>query len=116
MKYKAGDMVRIRSKEWYDARPRDGHYEYDVRPAEALYSFTSGMAKYAGKIFTIDKVCEHYYCLKMPPKAGIDVFYNWEDWMFDPDYIPDESISTKDAIRAMLDGEAVRQRRPLGCL
>jgi hypothetical protein len=61
------------------------------------------MRRYAGKIFTIRIVFNGgSYDLGLPESV-------WEDWMFDPDYKPDEPLSAEDAIRAMLDGEVLQK-------
>jgi hypothetical protein len=58
------------------------------------------MQKHAGERVTIQEVHDRgVYYLK-------ELDQSWEDWMFDPDYRPeDEPLSARDAILAMLDGE-----------
>jgi hypothetical protein len=84
MKYKEGDLVRIRSREWIDAQEKneDGNIEINEGP-----TFVLSMFMYAGKIARITKVCNNDYY-----KLDLDVSnWRWSDWMFDPDYTPDES-------------------------
>jgi hypothetical protein len=60
------------------------------------------MYEMAGRVGEIVNVFDDYYNLDID--WGNDA---WEDWMFDPDYRPDEPLSPEDAIRAMLDGETL---------
>jgi hypothetical protein len=60
------------------------------------------MFQYAGRIVRITDVKGNKYSLDID--NGV---WTWQDWMFDPDYKPDEPLSPEDAIRAMLDGETL---------
>jgi hypothetical protein len=100
MDHKAGDTVRIRSKEWIDAQGKDedGNIHF---PGEKSV-FNLDMQKHAGERVAIQEVQDRgVYYLEELNNA-------WEDWMLDPAYRPeDEPLSVKDAIRAMLDGETL---------
>jgi hypothetical protein len=98
MKYKAGDIVRIRSKEWFD-RSESAYSDESI-------SLTSTMRVYAGKTARITKVSGGCFHISIDPDD-----YWWASWMFDPDYSPsDEPLPAKDAIRAMLDGETLHDK------
>jgi hypothetical protein len=108
-KHKAGDRVRIRSKEWIEAQERG---RYGWISGSGHYCMNEKMFQYAGMIATIIEFCGPKYM------TGNDIFYyclnidrndpqRWEDWMFDPDYNPDEPLSVEDAVKAMLDGETL---------
>jgi hypothetical protein len=108
--HKVGDTVRIRSKEWIDAQEKDA--DGDILPDGAI-SFTCGMYKFAGrtaKIVMVDESDSSYYALDIDGKT-----YNWQDYMFDPAYNPDDPLSAEDAIRAMLDGETLYDEDEWDC-
>jgi hypothetical protein len=64
------------------------------------------MQVYAGIVAKIRQAFIEMYVLDID-----DGDYYWGDWMFDPDYRPeDEPLSAEDAIRAMLDGETLYDR------
>ncbi|MDR2159406.1 MAG: hypothetical protein LBP23_04990 [Treponema sp.] len=98
--YKVGDKVRIRSKEWIEgiSQPPVGSYA----------CFNKEMYKYAGMEAIISG------------ESVIDVFFldidsgrwRWESWMFDPDYKSGgpEPLPTKEAVRALLEGETLYDR------
>jgi hypothetical protein len=105
MKHKVGDTVRIRSKEWIDAQERDEHWDISLSSCgkQCLF-FIAEMEEYAGKeariLRTNSNATDDWYKLDIDNK-----FYNWQDWMFDPDYGADDPLSVGDAILAMIDGE-----------
>jgi hypothetical protein len=88
-------MVRIQSRKWIKAQKKAG---VDLNNKD--HGFPKLMQKYAGRTAKIIEVDEDYYHLDLPDQEFV-----WEDWMFDPDYRPDEPMTPEDAIRAMLDGE-----------
>jgi hypothetical protein len=94
MKHKIGETVRIRSKEWIDAQGKSSRGDIDT--------FVKSMFKYAGRIACITDFSHGGYRLDVDNSEWI-----WRDFMFDPDYKPDENpLSSKDAIIAMVrDGE-----------
>jgi hypothetical protein len=92
--------VRIRPKEWIDKQDKDIGGSID-RPMKSAV-FSSGMSIYAGKTAEITRINNN--CCKLDIDDGSWI---WQDWMFDPDYNPDEPLSAEDAIRAMLAGETL---------
>jgi hypothetical protein len=102
MKYNVGDTVRIRSKEWMDQQVRSS-YGGILAPEGFRYRLTESMLQYAGEV---GKVFSQYpdgsYYLDMGGQS-----FHWEDWMLDPACDPDAPLSAEDAMRALLDGEAL---------
>jgi hypothetical protein len=105
MKYKVGDAVRIRSKEWFDAQEKDedGYIKKDG------LLFVPNMLRYAGQIARITRVSQRgNFNLDINDGSDGSTEYAWAEWMFDPDYNPSkEPLSAKDAIEAMLAGETL---------
>jgi hypothetical protein len=100
MKYKVGDTVRIRSKEWMDAQ--DKNHLGSIDNLKGSYIMNSSMQEYAGETTKIVVVHHVGYSL------DIDNHFNiWQDWMFDPDYSDDGPLDAEYAVRAMLDGETL---------
>jgi hypothetical protein len=97
MNHKAGDTVRIRSREWIDAQEKDE--DGDIMRDNG---FSRTMFQYAGKLAVITYVdTDDSYRLDID-----DGSWWWADWMFDPGYrSADGPLSAEDAVRAMLDGE-----------
>jgi hypothetical protein len=86
-KYKVGDTVRIRSREWVDAQVKDAGDKVRIRsrvkdaggniPIGEV--FVERMFVYAGRTAQITEVNDNgYYYLDI---TGI--IWRWEDWMFD---------------------------------
>ena len=73
MKYKVGDKVKIKSKEWYDKnKDEDG----DVELIDEVFKLK--MIDYLGKCAVVKKCLETYY------EINIDSgFWNWTDEMFE---------------------------------
>lgn len=88
MKHKVGDKVRIKSKEWWDAQPKD--VDGDVTCNEEC--FTREMAEYCGKVATISHIDDGAYNLK-------EFEYYWTDEMFDDSYNPEKSILSEEMIK-----------------
>jgi hypothetical protein len=101
MKYKEGDRVRIRSKEWIDAQEKDEDGDISDCGARA---FVRNMFQYAGREAVIIKAVNDFsYEIDIDPGSSY-----WTVQMFDPGYTPaDKTLSPKDAIWAMLEGEAL---------
>jgi hypothetical protein len=99
MKYKAGDIVRIQSREWFEAQEKD---EDGFIRKDGYQPITPDMQEYAGQTAKIMKLAPCGYALDIDDENWV-----WEDRMFDPDYSPDEPLPAEDAIRAMLDGETL---------
>lgn len=68
MKYKVGDKVKVKSKEWYDANKDDYGYIY----------FLDDMAEYCGLVANILSVNERYYEIDLDDKV-----FGWTDEMFE---------------------------------
>jgi hypothetical protein len=95
MKYKAGDTVRIRSKEWMDKQKKNSFLT--VMPPEGCrYEVNEQMQELAGETAKIESACYGCYLLDLDRRQ-----HNWEDWMFDPDYAG--PLSAKEAVKAMTD-------------
>ena len=88
MKYKVGDKVRIKSKEWWDAQPKNEHG--NVRCGSD--TFTDTMICMCGKVVEITDVLEDTYFIK-------EYGYNWTDEMFDDSYNPEKSILSEEMIK-----------------
>lgn len=88
MKYKVGDKVRIKSKEWWDAQPKNGSGSV-ICGAE---TFNKSMAFMCGKVVEISDVSEETYFIK-------EYGYNWTDEMFDDSYNPEKSILSEEMIK-----------------
>ena len=80
MKYKIGDIVKIKSQEWYD-KNKD---EYGRVHCKCL--FVDNMSEYLGKTAKIIEKCDNYYDLNIDGGK-----WNWTDEMFE-----DEDISNED--------------------
>ena len=89
MKYKVGDKVRIKSKEWWDAQPK---IKGDVDCGE--YYFTKEMTPMCGKVVEISVLGSVSYNLK-------GCLYHWTDEMFDDSfsYNPEKSILSEEMIK-----------------
>lgn len=71
MKYKKGDLVRVKSREWYDAhKDIDGYVDRFVPP----------MARFCGKIATVTTVSDDSYTLDLS-----------DGWLFTDDMLEDMS-------------------------
>lgn len=77
MKYKAGDKVRIRSKEWYEShKNKFGKIWTDSLSGEGVVCFDQDNAKYCGKEVIIFSVESENYVLRGIP-------YKWTDEMIE---------------------------------
>jgi hypothetical protein len=105
LKHKVGDTVRIQTYEWIDMQEKDGSGSIFVNNT----AFVKNMFRYAGKTAEIIKADEKHVYYKLSVDNGE---WDWQDWMFDPDYkSEDEPLSPEDAIRAMLDGETLYNKK-----
>lgn len=73
-KYKVGDKVRVKSKEWWDAQQKDEFYS--VQCGENV--FTKDMVKYCGLEAEIKFSCKHLYLLDIDNRK-----YCWTDEMLE---------------------------------
>lgn len=91
MKHKVGDKVRIKSKEWWDAQPKDEYGSVEC----GKDTFTDYMTCMCGKIVEIkdilDTSCD-LYSIK-------EHWANWTDEMFDDLYNPEKSILSEEMIK-----------------
>lgn len=90
MKYKVGDKVRIKSKEWWDAQPKNESGDVDC----GADTFTDVMTWLCGKIVEISDILGDVYSIK-----GYGL--NWTDEMFDDSfsYKPGKSTISKQMIK-----------------
>ena len=72
MKYNVGDIVRIKSKKWYDENKKGS----DSFRCQSGFNFTSKMSDFCGLTFEIIEEMKSHYRLK-----GIG--YCWTDEMFE---------------------------------
>jgi hypothetical protein len=105
MKYKVGDTVRIRSKEWMEAQEKNPENDsiYGCDPEDI--SLSVFMQDYAGQLAKIVHVVNGHYRLNID-----DCVFYWQDWMFDPDYSEDGPMEAEGTIKAMLDGDTLYDR------
>lgn len=88
MKYKVGDKVRIKSKEWWDAQPKNESGSVKC----GADTFNEFMASMCGKVVEISDVSEDTYFIK-------EYGYNWTDEMFEDLYNPEKSILSEEMIK-----------------
>lgn len=72
MKYKVGDKVKVRSKEWWDAQQKNAYG--NVRCGSEV--FTDGMTCMCGKIVTISSIRYGTYRI-------VEEGFHWTDEMFE---------------------------------
>ena len=88
MKYKVGDKVRIKSKGWWDAQPKNERGSVNC----GAETFTDAMTCFCGEIVEISNIWGDVYSIK---EHG----FNWTDEMFDDSYIPEKSILSEELIK-----------------
>lgn len=89
MKYKVGDKVRIKSKEWWDAQPKNENGNVEI-----IDYFTRAMSEYCGRTATIEVLLKGKYLLDVENQT-----YPWTDEMFDDSYTPEKSILSEEMIK-----------------
>lgn len=92
MKHKVGGKVRIKSKEWWNAQPKNG--SGSVRCG--AHTFNKSMACMCGKVVEISDVNEDSYFI-------VEYGFNWTDEMFDDSYNPEKSIISEEMIKDIAD-------------
>jgi hypothetical protein len=96
MKYKVGDVARVRSKEWIEAQEKD--QDGWIPGSDGRY-MSPDMFKFAGNVVVIS----NEYPIQIEGCG-----WCWAEWMFDPDYYDynpsDDPLSARDAIMAMMEG------------
>lgn len=90
MKYKVGDKVRIKSKKWWNAQPKNENGDVEC----GADTFTDIMTCLCGKVVEISDILDDVYSIK-----GYDL--NWTDEMFDDSfsYNPEKSIISEEMIK-----------------
>lgn len=88
MKHKVGDKVRIKSKEWWDAQPKNESGSVKC----GADTFNEFMVSMCGKVVEISDVSEDTYFIK-------EYGYNWTDEMFDDSYNHEKSILSEEMIK-----------------
>lgn len=75
MKYKVGNKVRIKSKEWYDKnKDESGYVDGDYKDC----TFIPDMASFLGKTSVITRINDDGYSLKLDNGT-----YKWNDYMIE---------------------------------
>lgn len=83
LKHRVGDIVKIKSREWYD-KNKDLEGEIYLKDC----AFAAPMAKYLGKTATITAITDSIsYCLDIDKQ---DWHWHWTDDMFEDEVIPKE--------------------------
>ena len=98
---KKGDVVRIRLKAWMDAQKKDTYGTIRV-PGDVKYALAKAMQEYARKLAVVTEVRINSYDLDIDNGE-----HHWEDWMFEDGDAADTPLPSKEAARAMLDGETL---------
>lgn len=88
MKYKVGDKVRIRSKEWWNAQPKNANGSVVCGD----YNFTEEMTPLCGKAVQITAQFTNSYLI-------LGCMYNFTDEMFDDSYNTEKSIINEEMIK-----------------
>jgi hypothetical protein len=98
MKYKAGDKVRVSSKDWLNTQ--EGVTSEAIYGPDGNFMITK-MQELEGRVFTISSVDDSRgrYALKGLP-------WIWSAWMFDPEYVPEKHpLSFDAAVETLLAGD-----------
>jgi hypothetical protein len=98
-KYKIGDKVRVRSKEWIDAQKKND-YGYILAPKGCAMDMLTTQQAHAGEVTEI--LCVDVDGTYRISADNADLW--WAEWMFDDPAGP-EILSPEEAARAMLDRE-----------
>jgi hypothetical protein len=81
MKYKVGDLVRVRSLDWWEHEPKGS--DGGIRREGCTWFFMKFMTVYCGKVFRVGEVADGWtytdYRLD-----GTKRRITWADWMFEP--------------------------------
>lgn len=94
MKYKVGDKVRIKSKEWFEEMKKES-FCVVIKGLSVLEE----MAKFCGKEAIITYCCNEDRTYKI----DIDNYHWYNDDMFDDSYNPEKSILTEGMIKDIAD-------------
>lgn len=102
MKYKVGDKVRVKSKEWWDSQPKDESGGVNC----GVDYFTDIMVDMCGKVVEISDILDDTYLIK-------GSWMNWTDEMFEDSisYNAEKSILSEELIKDIAD---IVKKRNLG--
>ena len=102
MKYKVGDKVRIKSKDWYEKNKLGELNDYTVCGRMA---FTREMCELCGKVVTIRNVYDYYYSIE-------ESYWSFSDEMFEDDF-DFKNLKIGDTFN--LDGKEYIVKQEVGC-
>lgn len=88
MKYKVGDKVRVKSREWYERERKDGFGSVNC----GVYRFTKNRSLLCGQVVEIKNVFDDYYEIKENDDY-------WSDEMFDGLVFEEKSTISTDLIK-----------------
>jgi hypothetical protein len=77
-RYKVGDVVKVKSEEWFDLLPHNNEGDVEFEDDGIQYKFPEKMYDYCGQIMKINGVKSGVYTLD-----GVDEDYLWSDKFFD---------------------------------
>lgn len=104
LKYKVGDKVKIKNLDWYNANKQANGFIM-IKVDGKVSSFTPGMVKYCGEVFTIDKVMttsaiypEHYRFVEDKNT------YCWVDEMIERLAVGDEIVEKETQDEVKIEG------------
>lgn len=91
-KYKTGDKVTVKSKEWYLENRDDGIKKWVNLPDGNIFGLAK--SKYCGRVMTIENVCSDgdYILVEDVDKM------HWSDYMFEDEVISDYQRGYNDAV------------------
>lgn len=102
--YKVGDKVKIKNLDWYNANKQPNGFIM-IKVDGKVSSFTPGMVKYCGAVFTIDKVMttsaiypEHYRFVEDKNT------YCWVDEMIERLAVGDEIVENETQNEVKIEG------------
>lgn len=102
--YKVGDKVKIKNLDWYNANKQPNGFIM-IKVDGKVSSFTPGMVKYCGAVFTIDKVMttsaiypEHYRFVEDKNT------YCWVDEMIERLAVGDETVENETQDEVKIEG------------
>lgn len=110
--YKVGDKVKIKNLDWYNANKQPNGFIM-IKVDGKVSSFTPGMVKYCGAVFTIDKVMttsaiypEHYRFVEDKNT------YCWVDEMIERLAVGDEIVENGTQDEVKIEGTKPAEVKP----
>lgn len=91
MKYKVGDKVCIKSREWYDMNKNRFLDIENTRIKDSLL-FTEEMSQYCGKEAKISSYVNQDSGYKLDIDRG---YFSWQDWMFEDETLNENKMNEK---------------------